>query len=383
MNKTETRLFLELLAEIPDYRVGNAVRHKLDEMLSIVILAILCNANTLTGIERFGLAHERELREFLELPGGIPSHDTFGDVLSHLDYEAVGAIFTNWLTSMGGQTRAETIAIDGKTVRRSSDGLRKATHIVTAYSADLQLVLGQVLTDEKSNEITAIPQLLDMLDIQGSTITIDAIGTQTAIAEKIVRKGGHYILALKQNQASLFEDAQLCFETEYLPIPAKELQRKGLYASTCEKGHGRVEKRECWVMQGDLSQLRYWESWQGASGIAVIRSTRSSSDGETSTSYRYFLFSHTQMTADAFLKLQRQHWAIENSLHWVLDVNFREDSLHARVEHIAIVMNLLRKLVLQLLKHDKTLSGSMAGKREICAWRFDLALKLLQCAANP
>ena len=160
--KTETRLFLELLAEIPDYRVGNAVRHKLDEMLSIVILAILCNANTLTGIERFGLAHERELREFLELPGGIPSHDTFGDVLSHLDYEAVGAIFTNWLTSMGGQTRAETIAIDGKTVRRSSDGLRKATHIVTAYSADLQLVLGQVLTDEKSNEITAIPQLLDM-----------------------------------------------------------------------------------------------------------------------------------------------------------------------------------------------------------------------------
>ena len=381
MNKTEAKLFQELLEEIPDYRQGNAIRHKLSEILTIAILAILCNANTLTGMERFGKAHESELREFLELPEGIPSHDTFGDVLSRVDYTAVECVFKEWLKGMKGTVRPRSVAIDGKTVRRSSDGLHKCAHIVTAYASDMELVLGQTVTEEKSNEITAIPKLLDALDIKGSTVTIDAMGTQTAIAEKIIHRNADYILALKENQPTLLEDAKLYFETDYLPQSTEMLRVQNKYAVTVEKGHGRIDKRECWIIQDNLSGIRRSEQWKKLNGIAVIRSTRTTAEEETSTAYRYYIFSHENMTAQAFLTLQRRHWAIENNLHWVLDMTFGEDNLHARVEHIAIVLNMLRKLVLQLLKHDTTLSGSMAGKREICAWRFDLALALLQSAS--
>lgn len=381
MNKTETKLYLDLLAEIPDHRQGNAIRHKLSEILTIAILAILCNANSLTGMERFGKTHEKELRMFLELPEGIPSHDTFGDVLSRLDYTAVERIFRAWLTRMKGTCPAESVSIDGKTIRRSSDGLHQCAHIVTAYASDLALVLGQIVTEEKSNEITAIPKLLDTLDIQGSTVTIDAMGTQTAIAEKIVERGADYILALKENQPTLLEDARLYFETDYFPQSTKTLHGRGQYAMTVEKGHGRIDKRECWIMQEELSGLRRSDVWKGLNGIAVIRSTRTVKDNAPSTTFRYYLFSRKGLDAATFLTLQRRHWAVENNLHWVLDVNFREDDLHARVEHIAIVLNMLRKLVLQMLKHDTTLTGSMSGKREICAWRFDLACRVLENAA--
>ena len=377
MNKTEAKLFTELLAEIPEHRKGNAIRHKLSEILTIAILAILCNANTLTSIERFGKAHEQELREILELPEGIPSHDTFGDVLARLDYGAVEKVFTEWLTEMKGNAIPRSVAIDGKTIRRSSSALHKAAHIVTAYSSDLELVLGQVLTDEKSNEITAIPELLDTLDIVGSTVTIDAMGTQTAIAEKIIERKAEYILALKDNQPTLLEDARLYFETDYLTQSTASLEQAGKYAQTVDKGHGRIDKRECWIIQDELPSLRRAEVWPKLHGIAVIRSTRSMTGGDTTVAYRYYIFSHSAMTARHFLTLQRQHWSVENNLHWTLDMVFREDDLHARVEHIAIVFNLFRKLVLQLLKHDKTLSGSLSGKREICAWRYDLAFNLL------
>jgi len=380
MNKTETGIFIEILNEIPDYRRGNAIRHSLSEIIIIAILAILCNANTLTGIERFGKAHERELREFLELPYGIPSHDTFGDVLGRIDYNAVERVFQKWLKGIHGDIAAKNIAIDGKTICRSANALHKAAHIVTAYSSDLQLVLGQVLTDEKSNEITAIPELLDTLDIKGGTVTIDAMGTQTAIAEKIIERGGDYILALKENQGTLHEDARLYFEEDYLTASTDSLAENGCYSCTVEKGHGRIDKRECWLIKDSLSNLRRSGVWKNLNGIAVIRSSRTIGEN-TSETYRYYLFSHSNMTAEHFIELQRQHWAVENNLHWVLDVVFREDNLHARVEHIAVVMNMLRKLVLQMLKHDTTLKGSMTGKREICAWRFDLALNLLTHAS--
>lgn len=380
MNKTETKMFCDILSEMPDYRRGNAVRHKLNEILSIAILGILCNANTLTGLERFGKAHEEALRAYFELPYGIPSHDTFGDVLGRIDYAAVEQLFRKWLTTIRGDIEPRCIAIDGKTIRRSASPLQKAAHVVTAYSSDLQLVLGQVLTDEKSNEITAIPELLDTLDIQGATVTIDAIGTQTAIAEKIIDQGADYILGLKENQPALLEDARFYFEQDYSKVSRKALTEAGCYARTVEKGHGRIDTRECWLIKDEIASFRRADVWKKLGGIAVVRSTRSVSGGHTSETYRYYLFSHEALTAKHFLTLQRQHWAVENNLHWVLDVIFREDDLHARVEHIAIVMNLLRKLVLQMLKHDTTLSGSMVGKREVCAWRFDLALNLLRNA---
>ena len=248
------------------------------------------------------------------------------------------------------------------------------------------MILGQVLTEEKSNEITAIPELLDTLEIKGSTVTIDAMGTQTAIAEKITERGGEYILALKENQPTLLEDARLYFEQDYLSASVEALKGQGRYAQTTDKGHGRTEKRECWLIDADISGLRRSEVWRKLKGIAVIRSTRTI-NGQQSTAekpavaYRYYIYSHEDMTADKFLNLQRQHWAIENNLHWSLDVIFREDSTHARAEHIALVLNMFRKLVLQLLKHDTTLSASLNGKREICAWRFDLALNLLKNAS--
>lgn len=381
MNKAETKLFIEILSEIPDYRRGNAVRHNLNEVLAITILGILCNANTLTGLERFGKTHEKELRAYFELPYGIPSHDTFGDILGKIDYAAVEQAFRKWLKEIRGTIEPKNIAIDGKTIRRSGSALHKAAHIVTAYSSDLQLVLGQTLTEEKSNEITAIPELIDTLDIKGGTVTIDAMGTQTAIAEKIIARGGDYILALKENQPTLLEDARLYFEEDYRNASQDELRQSGCYAYTAEKGHGRIETRECWLIKDNLPALRRSEAWKQLNGIAVIRSTHTVVGGESSEAYRYYIFSHKDMTADKFLQLQRQHWAVENNLHWVLDVVFREDNLHARVERIAVVINLFRKLVLQLLKHDKTLSGSMVGKLEICAWRFDLALDLL-CKAD-
>ena len=386
MNKTETKLFLDVLAEIPDHRHGNAIRHRLNEIMIIALLGILCNANTLTGLERFGKTHEEELRRIMELPNGIPSHDTFGDVLGRLDYTAVESIFRKWVKEMKGEADIKNIAIDGKTVRRSESAIHKAAHIVTAYSSDLQLILGQVLTEEKSNEITAIPELLDTLEIKGSTVTIDAMGTQTAIAEKITERGGEYILALKENQPTLLEDARLYFEQDYLSASVEALKGQGRYAQTTDKGHGRTEKRECWLIDADISGLRRSEVWRKLKGIAVIRSTRTI-NGQQSTAekptvaYRYYIYSHEDMTADKFLNLQRQHWAIENNLHWSLDVIFREDSTHARAEHIALVLNMFRKLVLQLLKHDTTLSASLNGKREICAWRFDLALNLLKNAS--
>ena len=377
VNKTEIKIFMDLMEEIPDHRKGNAIRHRLSEILTITIFAILCNANTLTGIERFGVTHEKELREFLDLPCGIPSHDTFGDVLAWLDYAAVERVFSRWLEGMKQGKTPVSVALDGKTVRRSGDGLHKAAHIVTAYSSDLELILGQIATEEKSNEITAIPALLDTLDIQGSTVTIDAMGTQTAIADKIIERGADYILALKENQPTLYEDARLYFEQDYASRPTDALERAGIYSATLEKGHGRIDRRECWLMKENLSGLRRFEAWKNLGGIAVIRSTRMVTGGEKSVAYRYYLFSRGEINAADFLRLQRNHWAIENNLHWVLDMTFREDNTHARVEHIAVVLNLFRKQALQLLKHDKTLSASLSGKREICAWRFDLALNVL------
>ncbi len=192
-NKSETQTLLELLSELSDHRVENAIKHNLVDILAIGILAILCNANTFVGMQLFGETHEQELRALLELPQGIPSYDVFGDVFSRLDTAALECCFEDWIARMNGALERKHIAIDGKTIRRSQREKHKANHIITAYSSDMQLVLGQLCTEEKNNEITAIPYLLDMLTLRGSSVTIDAMGTQKAIAQRIVDRGGDYI----------------------------------------------------------------------------------------------------------------------------------------------------------------------------------------------
>jgi len=376
VKNSERKTLLELLSELPDHRVGNAIKHNLTDIVAIGILAILCNANTFVGMQLFGETHEQELRGILELPNGIPSHDVFGDVFSRLDIRALEKCFEEWIAGMQGALKREHIAIDGKTIRRSQSEKHKASHIITAYSSDVQLVLGQLCTDEKSNEITAIPVLLEMLTLRGSTVTIDAMGTQTSIAQKIIDREGEYILALRENHPTLLDDIRFYMEQEVLSREKSQLIERNAYASCIEKDHGRIDKRECWLIP-DLTWLESRNRWAGLSGAALIRRTRTTSDGKTSITDRYYLFSHADISADRLLRLQRSHWAIENNLHWMLDVTFGEDNAHVRMGHAAVILNILRKMVLLLLKSDSSMKGSISSKRLRCSWDFSFALRVI------
>lgn len=390
MNKTEQKTLMELLGELEDHRKGNAVRYRLDEVLIIGILSILCNGMTFTAMEVFGKTHLNELRQFMELKSGIPSHDTFGDVFSSIDPEAVARCFEIWLGDMKeelkrlkeGETTDHVVAIDGKTIRRSKHESHKAHHIVTAFCSDLRLVLGQQLTEEKSNEITAIPELLKLLTIKGCIVTIDAMGTQRDIASAIRDKEADYILAVKGNQGELYEFLQLRAKSELKDSDRKQWKAAGHYAETVDKGHGRVEKRECWLFP-DLAWYDRAHEWKDVAGFALIRSVRTLADGTSSSEDRYYIYSRSKLTAEDFLQSQRAHWGIENTLHWSLDVVFKEDSAHVRLGNAAVILNIFRKLVMQMLKADTSVKGSVHSKLLRCAWNFDYALSVIQNYAFP
>ncbi len=390
MNKSEQKTLLELLGEMEDYRKGNAIKYDLKEVLMIGILAILCNGMTFKSMELFGKTHEKELRSFLTLEHGIPSHDTFGDVFSSLDPNAVRKVFDVWLVNMKKEiqrlkeheTTKHVVAFDGKTIRRSGNEKHKAHHIVTAYCSDLQLVLGQECTEEKSNEITAIPKLLEMLEIKGCTVTIDAMGTQKDIAEKIREKGADYILCLKGNQPDILEFTQQHVNDELADISCEEMKKAGRYAITLEKGHGRIERRECFLFP-EMNWYDRAAQWKDAAGVAVIQSTRTLPDGSSSAEKRYFIYSRPSLSAEDFMAMQRSHWGIENSLHWSLDVTFKEDSAHIRLGNAAVVLNIFRKLVLQILKADTSVKDSMQSKLLRCAWNFDFALRVIDSCPFP
>ena len=379
MTKAETKTLLELLAEVPEHRTGNAIKYALRDVLFLGIFAILCGAETYTGMHTFSELHLEELRKYLELPNGVPSHDAFGDIFSRVDTAAVGKCFKLFTDSIKeGEGTDYVVSLDGKTVRRSENGEHKATHIETAYLSDLEIVLGQVAVDEKNNEITAIPKLLELLALKQCTVTIDAMGTHREISEAILGKGADYIHPVKENQPKLLEDIRIYAEEDVLPVAKKDLKAAQRYACTNDKGHGRIEKRECWLFD-DASWLTERHEWPGLKGAAVISSTRTMiNTGATSTCYSYYIYSHDEMTADRFLSLQRKHWAIENNLHWCLDCCFHEDDMHVRMGHAAVVINMLRKLCMQMLKADSSVKDSLAGKRQRCAWSFDYALSVVR-----
>ncbi len=377
LTKEETKTFLELLAEVPEHRKGNAIKYSLRDVLFLAVFAILCGAETYTGMAVFSELHKEELKKYLELEHGIPSHDVFGDILSRVDIRAVNECFRVFTKSLSvGEMKDAVVALDGKTIRRSQSKTHRAFHIETAYLSDQQLVLGQVAVEEKSNEITAIPKLLELLALKGCTVTIDAMGTNSKTAQAIREKGAEYILPVKENQPSLLEDIQFYAENEVFGETKATLKEAKRYASTSDKGHGRVEKRECFLFDR-VDWLKEQYPWPDMNGVAVIRSTRTLvRTGEKSIADRYFIYSHTQMTAERFLNLQRKHWAIENNLHWCLDCCFHEDDMHVRLGHAAIVINALRKLCMQMLKADTSVKDSLAGKRQRCAWSFDYALSV-------
>lgn len=360
---------IEIFRGIPDPRTGNAIRHKLDEILSIAILAVLCECSKFTEMELFGKEREEWLRTFLTLENGIPSHDTFGDVFAALSPEAIQTRFISWVDTIREKISGDIVPIDGKTIRRSKDlaNNKRAIHIISAWSAANGIVLGEIATDEKSNEITAIPDLLNMLELKGCIVTIDAMGTQTEIASTIIDGGADYVLAVKENQPLLHQDIELYFSTESATCD---------YAKTTEKSHGRYETRECWTSM-DIDWLYNKDNWDGISGIGMIRSKRQQVGSEVvENSVKYFIFSK-DMTAIELLTTVRAHWSIENSLHWVLDLDFREDESRMRLGNCATNMNVFRHLALNLIKTEKSTKLSVNMKRKRCMLSLDYLLKVI------
>jgi predicted transposase YbfD/YdcC len=313
-------------------------------------------------MEWFGRAKEKWLRKFLELPFGIPSHDTFRAVISRIDPHKFSECFISWAAAIHEITNGEVIALDGKTLRRSFDKAtgQNALHIVSAWATGSGMTLGQVRVDKKSNEITAIPKLLELLEIKGCIVTIDAIGCQKDIAEKIIDKGGDYVLCLKGNQSGLHEDVKWFFE---------EIERSGFgdlehrYFESVEKDHGRIEIRKCWMVEADaITWLgEQGHAWKGLKSLAAIKAERRI-DGKIATETRYFISSLTG-SAEQLAMAARGHWGIENSLHYVLDVTMNEDKNRIRKDHAPENLAILRKIAINSIKRESSSPKSSVRSR--------------------
>lgn len=367
--------FLQHFEPLIDPRIDNHNKlHNLHDILVITILATICGADNWVDIHEFGEAKYDWLSTFLELPNGVPSHDTFGRVFSLLDPEQFESCFYDWIQSLSVDISSEVIAIDGKTLRGSGNRRKgqKALHIVSAWASNQGLLLGQVKTDEKSNEIRAIPKLLKMIDITGSTVTIDAMGCQQAIAEEILIQRADYVLALKENQQKLYEMVEAIFSMGESRQFKKMLNRRKV-----EKlhEHGRVETRRYTLVSArdpQVFQLR----WPGLKGIGMLETTRTTNN-QVERSKRYFLTSLAYEDIDQFVDAVRKHWTIEIGLHWSLDVSFREDHNQTHVGHSAKNLAVIRRVALNLLKQEKTNKRGMSCRRKVAGWDNKYLLKVL------
>ena len=375
------KTLVDCLREVKDYRNGNGIEHKLIDILVIAILGVLCGSDGFVEIEEFGNAKKEWLNKFLELPNGIPSHDTFGRIFASIEPKEFHGAFIEWVKNIGSLFKGELIAIDGKTIRRSKDKAKgkAALHIVSAWASENKMVLGQRKVEDKTNEITAIPELLKMLDISGCIISIDAMGTQKDIATQIIKGNGDYVLALKKNQETLYNDVELFFKDEMLnkrEKEKKEMERENKYCKTLDKSHGRYEKREYYI-SNEIDWLLKRHSWDGLSGIGLCVSERTENEKKT-VEYSDAIYSIKNCTAEIFAKYKRGHWSVENSLHWVLDIAFREDESRARKDHCAENLNIVRHMTLNLLKQEKTCKRGIKTKRLKCGWDEPYLLKVLQ-----
>ena len=375
----------ELRASIVDYfsavvdpRVERTRHHPLDSMLVLALCAILCGADSFAGIEAYGRAKQDWLKSFLNLPHGIPSHDTFGRVFAALNPDSLAEAFRTWVAAIADLSHGEVIAIDGKTLRRSfqTADSRAFVHMVSAWATSNRIVLGQVKTEEKSNEITAIPRLLKLLQIKNCLVTIDAMGCQKDIAADIIATGADYMLAVKDNQPRLAADLELAFEQARKDPESFSLD---FHETTDKKRHGRTEVRRCWTtsMVDCLSQ---GDQWQSLSSLAMIEAERTV-DGKTSTENRYYISSRRNFSAADALQASRSHWGIENELHWVLDVAFREDDCRVRVGNAAENFAVLRHCAINLLKAVKSTKLGVKNKRLCAAWDQTFFLQVLMGTA--
>ena len=355
---------------LKDFRVEGRCEHTLHDIMALSICAVLCGAEHWTEIEDFGHANLDWLRTFLDLENGVPSHDTLGRVFAALSPDEFERAFRAWTEAVAGSSAGCHIVIDGKTLRRSFDAAKGAAaiHMVSAWATDTGVSFGQMKVDGKSNEIAAIPELLRSLALPGATVTIDAMGCQREIAGTIVEKGGDYALCLKTNQPALHEDVTLWLDDA---IARKE---EGLDRwQTVEKGHGRVEKRTTWA-SADVGWLCQRHGWPGLAGVAAVESVVKEK-GETRTEKRYWIGSFAG--AERFGRTARAHWAVENGLHWQLDVSFGEDGCRARVANAAENFSRLRRLALQMLKNETSCKLGVKSRRKKAGWDRSYLLKVL------
>lgn len=352
--------FVSHFSIIRDPRINRTKLHKLESILFIAMCAVLSGIESWEGMEEFGEAREEWLKKYVDLAEGIPSHDTFGRVFAQLAPEEFEKSFVSWIGVVYQKTEGEVVAIDGKTLRgsrRSSVG-QSPLHLVSAWASSNRLLLGQVETDEKSNEIEAVPRLLKILDLKGCIVTIDAMGCQKDIAEKIQDKKADYVLALKGNQGTLHEDVK-----QYWEDPKLSKEEYDEYETT-EKGHGRIEIRK-YRITDKLDWLAPREEWKGLRCIAMVESQREIG-GQKTLERRYYL---TSLKADArqFAKAIRAHWEIENKVHWCLDVTFREDRSTVWIKQAARNFSLLRRLAMNMLRKETSTKKSLNMKRHRAA----------------
>ncbi|OFW74510.1 MAG: hypothetical protein A2W46_00110 [Alphaproteobacteria bacterium RIFCSPHIGHO2_12_42_13] len=350
--------FLDTFGALEDPRSTRNQLYSVNEILLLTLCAVLCGAEGWQDIEDFGKAKLPFLRQYFEYAQGVPSDDTIRRFYRSLNPSEFERLFREWVECLAKTTGTKVIAIDGKCSRRSYDGEGNMLHMISAFSTEARIVLGQEKVSDKSNEITAIPKMLDWLDVKGHIITIDAMGCQHAIATQILKREGDYIFSLKGNQETLARDVQLYFEDPLLTKPTSFVDY--------DKGHGRIETRECWVVT-DVKWLHdSHPKWSTIKSLIKIESTRELK-GKISKETRYYMSSLT-LPPEKILKAIRWHWGIENSLHWILDMSFNEDYSRIRKENAPHIMAIFRHVALNLLQAAKKERQSIKGLRKLCGW---------------